>query len=37
MWHGITAMRISVANWQTTFDDVDASVDAMTRCYEKVR
>lgn len=36
VWHGRTAMRISVTNWQTTFDDVDVSVDAMTRCFAKV-
>jgi glutamate/tyrosine decarboxylase-like PLP-dependent enzyme len=37
VWHGVVAMRISVTNWQTTFDDVDASVDAMARCYAKVQ
>jgi glutamate/tyrosine decarboxylase-like PLP-dependent enzyme len=36
VWHGAGAMRISVTNWQTTLADVDASVDAMTRCYAKV-
>ena len=28
-WRGLHAMRISVSNWQTTFDDVDRSVDAL--------
>jgi glutamate/tyrosine decarboxylase-like PLP-dependent enzyme len=36
VWQGLTAMRISVSNWQTSFADVDASVAAMLRCYEEV-
>ena len=28
-WHGRRCIRISVCNWQTTFADVDRSVDAM--------
>ena len=28
-WRGLHAMRISVSNWQTTFDEVDRSVDAL--------
>jgi len=31
VWHGTTAMRISVSSWATTDDDVDRSVDAMIR------
>ena len=31
VWHGITAMRISVSNWSTTDDDVTTSLDAMLR------
>jgi glutamate/tyrosine decarboxylase-like PLP-dependent enzyme len=30
-WRGMRCMRISVSNWQTTFDDVDRSVDAIAR------
>jgi glutamate/tyrosine decarboxylase-like PLP-dependent enzyme len=30
-WRGMRCMRISVSNWQTTFDDVDRSVDAIGR------
>jgi glutamate/tyrosine decarboxylase-like PLP-dependent enzyme len=30
-WRGTRCMRISVSNWQTTLDDVDRSVDAITR------
>ena len=30
-WRGMRCMRISVSNWQTTFEDVDRSVDAITR------
>jgi glutamate/tyrosine decarboxylase-like PLP-dependent enzyme len=36
VWHDVAAMRISVSNWQTTFDDVDASADAILRCYRRV-
>ena len=31
-WRGRRAMRISVTNWATTFDDVDRSVEAIFRC-----
>lgn len=31
VWHGRTAMRISVSNWATTEDDVDRSLEAMIR------
>jgi glutamate/tyrosine decarboxylase-like PLP-dependent enzyme len=37
VWHGKSAMRISVANWSTTSADVDRSVDAIERCYGTVR
>jgi glutamate/tyrosine decarboxylase-like PLP-dependent enzyme len=30
-WHGVGAMRISVSNWSTTEDDVDASIDSILR------
>ena len=30
-WHGTTAMRISVASWVTTEEDVDRSLEAMVR------
>jgi glutamate/tyrosine decarboxylase-like PLP-dependent enzyme len=36
VWHGGAAVRISVSNWQTTFDDVDRSVAAIRRCIEEV-
>jgi len=31
VWHGRTAMRISVSNWSTTDADVDRSLEAMVR------
>jgi glutamate/tyrosine decarboxylase-like PLP-dependent enzyme len=31
VWQGHTAMRISVSNWSTTPDDVDASLEAIIR------
>jgi glutamate/tyrosine decarboxylase-like PLP-dependent enzyme len=31
VWQGVAAMRISVSNWSTTEEDVDASVDAILR------
>jgi glutamate/tyrosine decarboxylase-like PLP-dependent enzyme len=30
-WRGTRCMRISVSNWQTTFDEVDRTVDAIGR------
>jgi glutamate/tyrosine decarboxylase-like PLP-dependent enzyme len=36
-WRGRSLMRISVSNWQTGTDDVDRSVTAILRCYDKVR
>ncbi len=32
VWKGRTAMRISVANWSTTDEDVEKSIAAMIRC-----
>ena len=31
VWHGQTAMRVSVINWSTTEHDVDRSLDAILR------
>jgi hypothetical protein len=31
VWHGHTAMRISVASWATTEEDIDRSADAVIR------
>jgi glutamate/tyrosine decarboxylase-like PLP-dependent enzyme len=31
VWHGVTAMRISVSNWSTTTADVEQSLEAMLR------
>ena len=31
VWHGVTAMRLSVSSWATTADDVDASIEALVR------
>jgi len=31
VWHGQTAMRISVSNWSTTDDDVERSLEAIIR------
>ena len=35
-WHGMAAMRISISNWSTTADDIDASAAAIRRCREAV-
>ncbi len=32
VWHGHTAMRVSVINWATTREDVDRSLAAILRC-----
>ena len=32
-WHDMHVMRISVSNWSTTDADIDASADAILRCY----
>jgi len=31
VWHGTTAMRISVSSWATTQEDVDTSIEAILR------
>ena len=31
VWHGRTAMRISISNWATTDDDVERSLAAILR------
>jgi glutamate/tyrosine decarboxylase-like PLP-dependent enzyme len=33
IWHGKAAMRISVSNWSTTDADIDASAEAIVRCF----
>ena len=35
-WQGHTAMRISVSSWATTENDVEMSLDAMSRAVESV-
>ena len=34
-WRGMHAMRISISNWSTTDEDIDASADAILRCARK--
>ena len=36
VWHGKTAMRISVSSWATTSDDVDRSLAAIVRIARQV-
>jgi glutamate/tyrosine decarboxylase-like PLP-dependent enzyme len=36
VWHGETAMRISVSSWATTDDDVEKSLEAMLRAARSV-
>jgi glutamate/tyrosine decarboxylase-like PLP-dependent enzyme len=36
-WHGVRAMRISVSNWQTSFDDVDRVVACIAQVLEDLR
>jgi glutamate/tyrosine decarboxylase-like PLP-dependent enzyme len=36
-WQGRAAMRISVSSWATTQADVDASTDAILRCFRAAR
>jgi glutamate/tyrosine decarboxylase-like PLP-dependent enzyme len=31
VWHGMSAMRISISNWSTTEDDIDRSAEAILR------
>ena len=35
VWHGQTAMRISVSSWATTDEDVEKSLAAMLRCAQE--
>jgi glutamate/tyrosine decarboxylase-like PLP-dependent enzyme len=35
-WQGRTAMRISVASWATTAEDVERSLEAMLRAWREV-
>ena len=35
-WQGAVAMRVSVSGWNTSFDDVEASIDAILRCAREV-
>lgn len=37
VWHGRTAMRISVSSWATTDDDVERSLEAMVRVARQSR
>ncbi|GIH02047.1 aspartate aminotransferase family protein [Rhizocola hellebori] len=37
MWNGRAAMRISVASWQTTADDVDATVSVIQQAFSEAR
>lgn len=37
VWQGRQVMRISVSNWSTTAADIDASADAILRCYTDAR
>jgi aromatic-L-amino-acid decarboxylase len=37
VWNGLAAMRISVCNWATTTDDVDAAVDAVAAAATAAR
>jgi glutamate/tyrosine decarboxylase-like PLP-dependent enzyme len=34
-WQGRQALRISVSNWSTTENDIDASADAIARCHRE--
>jgi glutamate/tyrosine decarboxylase-like PLP-dependent enzyme len=34
-WHGVRAMRISVSGWNTTDDDIDRSVAAVSACVKR--
>ena len=36
-WQGRTAMRISVSAWATTTDDVEMSLAAIGRVFDRVR
>ena len=34
-WHGMTAIRISIAHWSTTAEDVDRSAEAIRRVIDR--
>ena len=36
-WHGRRAMRVSVCNWQTSVEDVDRVVMAVSRILQAAR
>jgi hypothetical protein len=36
-WHGLAAMRISVSNWATNEEDVEASAAAMLRVFRGLK
>lgn len=36
VWHGRTAMRISISNWRTTDEDVERSLEAIVRVAREV-
>jgi glutamate/tyrosine decarboxylase-like PLP-dependent enzyme len=35
-WHGVSAMRFSVANWQTTSDDIELTLASVARVVDRV-
>lgn len=35
-WHGMAAMRVSVANWSTTSEDIDRSASAILSVFEAI-
>ena len=37
VWHGHTAMRISVSNWGTGADEAEVAVDAILRAADRAR
>jgi 7-keto-8-aminopelargonate synthetase-like enzyme len=37
VWRGEAILRISVSNWRTTEEDVDRSVEAVSRVLHEVR
>jgi len=37
VWHGVTAMRISISNWSTTSEDIERSAAAILEAVRQVR
>nr|HPI96747.1 aspartate aminotransferase family protein [Gammaproteobacteria bacterium] len=37
IWKGITAMRISVSNWQTNSQDVEESLNVILKIAEEIK